>query len=196
MGVIKKFIKNFGWLELILGALFVALGVYTFMNPGIALSWIVVFYSIVAIANGVVNIVFYFKFRRHTGRGPLISLISGIISALMGIVFLFNPFLGRWIFSIIFPIWFIAHSISRIANSGVTHEAAGAVVRIVSIVLNSFGIVLGVLMLLNPILSSLSLGYLVAVNLLLLGIDSVSEAFFRVRGKDISDTDLDIVDVP
>jgi len=43
MGVIKKFIKNFGWLELILGALFVALGVYTFMNPGIALSWIVVF---------------------------------------------------------------------------------------------------------------------------------------------------------
>lgn len=172
--------SKFGWLDCILGLLLVALGVLTLIRPGTTLTGLVVIYSVVAIITGVVDIVFYVKAHNATGFGPSVSLMSGIISILAGLLLLMNPLLGRWIFSLVFAVWFIAHSISRLANHRVIRCVAGKGISVVSVILNILGIVLGVLMLLNPAVSALTLMYLVAVGLVIQGAGSIIEAFSRM----------------
>lgn len=175
--------SKFGWLNFFLGLLLVALGVYTFIYPQIALSGLVVVYSIMAIVVGITDIVFYIQLKSGTGFGPAVSLVTGIISVLAGFMLLLNPVLGVWIFSIVFPIWFIAHSISRLANYKFIRMVAGKAMSIISLILNIIGIVLGVLMLFNPIVSSLSLGYLVATALVVHGVGNIVEAFSKLGEK-------------
>lgn len=169
--------SRFGWLEFILGVLFIALGILTLVYPGGALTGVVVVYSIVAIITGITDIVFYVKVHSSVGFGPSISLVSGILSALAGLLLLFNPPLGRWIFSVLFSVWFIAHSISRLANQQFIRQVAGKAVSVVSIILNVLCIIVGVLMLVYPAVTALSLGYLVAIGLMVHGVNSVIEAF-------------------
>lgn len=182
-----KFLKHFGWIELLFGALLMFAGLVTFANPGFAMRWIVLLSGITAVMNGITNIIFYMEHRR-TGPTSRFSVFSGIISILAGFALFFNPVFGGRILSFVFAFWFIAHSISRIANAGVIRKAAGGFVYVISAVLNGFCIILGILMLFNPLLLVLSLGYLVAITFFALGIDSVIEAFFRVRRKNAGHT--------
>lgn len=172
--------SKFGWLELILGLLFVVLGVLTFLNPGAALTGLVAVYSLGAIITGIVDIVFYVKVYSSTGLGPGMSLASGIISVLAGLLLLLNPVLGRWIFGFVFSVWFISHSVSRLANRRFTRQVAGRAVSATCTVLNLLAIVLGVAMLINPMVSALSLSYLVATGLVVHGAGSIIEAFSRM----------------
>ncbi|MDL2258428.1 DUF308 domain-containing protein [Eubacteriales bacterium OttesenSCG-928-K08] len=175
--------SSFGWFELVLGVLLVALGIYTFTNPSIALSGIVFIFSLLAILSGISDIVFYVRLRSLTEFGASISLISGIVSALAGLMLLLNPVIGKWILSIGFSIWFIAHSISRLANYRFIKEMASRGISILSLILSISGIILGVFMAFNSALSMISLGYLVATAIVIHGIGSIAEAFSgRVGG--------------
>lgn len=175
--------SKFGWLDFLVGLGLLALGIYTFIHPQIALSGIIVVYSVLAIVSGIADIVFYVRLKSNTGFGAAISLVGGILSILVGFMLLLNPVLGRWIFYIVFPVWFIAHSISRLANYRRIRILAGRGAAIASLVLNILGLVLGILMAFSPLLSSLSLGYLVAATLVLHGVGRIVESFSRL-GED------------
>ena len=114
-----------GWIELIIGIILIVLGVLTFIQPSSALTGIVFVYGILAVVTGIADIVFYAKMERHTGFGPAVSLVSGIISILAGVLLLFNPGAGKWAMVILFPIWFIAHCISRLTHLSMIRIAAG-----------------------------------------------------------------------
>lgn len=172
--------SKFGWVDFLLGALLIALGFYTFFHPQIAMSSIVLLYSILAIVTGIVDIVFFVQLKSSTGLGPTASLVAGILSVLAGFMLLLNPVLGTWIFGLVFAIWFIAHSISRLANYRYIHAIAGKAVSILSVIINGICIVLGVVLLLNPAVLSTSLGYIVAIALVLHGVGNVIEAFSKL----------------
>lgn len=176
--------SKFGWANFLLGLVLVALGVYTFVRPQIALSGIVILYSLVAILAGAADIVFYVRLKSNTGFGPAMSLVAGILSVLAGFMLLLNPALGSWLFGLVFAVWFTAHSVSRLANYKRIRFIAGRAVAVVSVILNSVGVVLGVLLLLNPLASSLSLGYLVGAALVLHGAGSIVEAFSRLGRRE------------
>lgn len=177
--------SKFGWLDCLTGILLIALGIYTFVNPKIALSGVVFIYSIAAIINGIVDIVFYVSLKSNTGAGAAVTLVLGIIETLAGFLLLLNPIVGQWLFYIVFPVWFIAHSISRIANHRFIRRAAGKAVYIASLIINTGCIILGVLMIFNPAIASVSLGYLVALALVLHGADNMIEAFSSIGAGDI-----------
>ena len=46
---------------------------------------------------------------QHMGFGPTISLISGILSVLAGMILLVHPAAGKWALALLLPMWFIAH---------------------------------------------------------------------------------------
>lgn len=106
----------FGWGELIIGILLIVLGAFTFARPSSALTGIVFVYGILAVITGIADIVFYVKIEQHTGFGPAVSLVTGILSILAGILLLFNPGAGKWAMVILFPLWFITHCISRLTH--------------------------------------------------------------------------------
>lgn len=69
--------KSLGWGELIFGILFIALGIYSFIRPSAALTGVTLFYGILALITGVVDIAFYVKMEQRTGFGPVLSSSAG-----------------------------------------------------------------------------------------------------------------------
>ncbi len=134
--------------------------------------------------------------RRRSGFGWL-ELITGILLIILGIFTFVRPFralssfviayglpvypsAGQWALSLLFPIWFIAHCISRLTQLDRIRFAAGNAVYYVTLIINLIGLILGFMMVLMPRFSLISVSYVAGIYLLLLGIDSVVLAFSRM----------------
>lgn len=175
--------SGFGWFELVIGILLVILGVFTFISPGSVLTGIVIAYGVIAVVTGISDIVFYTKAERYTGFGPTISLISGILSVMAGVMLLVYPGAGRWVMVLLLPIWFIAHCISRLSHLPIIRVTAGDFYYYATLIVNIIGIVLGCMMIIWPALSLFSAAILIGIYLILLGIDSIMIALSDIGIK-------------
>ena len=156
--------SGFGWSQFVMGLCLILLGVFTCMRPGSIFSGIGVIYGIAAVITGICDIVIYIKEERFTGFGPGLSLLA-------------YPGVAEWIVSLLFPLWFIAHCISRLTHLGIIRMMAGSFYYTFSLVVNILGLILGVLMLLQPFLALFTLGYMVGFVLIAFGIDCILMAF-------------------
>lgn len=86
--------SGFGWLELIVGILLLALGVLVFAVPDIILTGMVYAFGAAAIVMGTADILLFIRVERYTGFGPILSLVTGIVSVLSGVSLLIYPRLG------------------------------------------------------------------------------------------------------
>lgn len=161
----------FGWGELIIGIILIVLGIFTFARPSSALTGIVFVYGILAVVTGIADIVFYVKIERHTGFGPAISLVTGILSIFAGVLLLFNPGAGKWAMVILFPLWFITHCISRLTHLPIIRMTAGTGYYYFTLVVNILGLLMGFVMIFNPLLSFFSVSYIIGCYLILMGVD-------------------------
>lgn len=169
--------KALGWGELILGTLLILLGIYSFLHPTTALTGAAVVYGIFALVSGVLDIVYYAKLERRTGFGPVFSLVGGILSVAAGLLLLLNVASGVWMLALFFPLWFIAHCVARLAHLSFLRMFAGTGYHYFTLVVNCIGLFLGVLMIVNPLVSLISSSYVIGGYLLLLGLDSLVFAF-------------------
>lgn len=175
--------SGFGWVELIIGIALIVMGIYTFTRPLSALTGLVLIYGLVATAMGIVDIVFYVKTEEHTGFAPTIALISGILSLLAGLMLMIHPGAGRWALVVFFPLWFIAHCISRLSGLSFVRMTAGRAIYWLTLIINVLGLMLGILMLVRPAFSLFSVTATIGCYLILLGIDNVISAFSRVGSR-------------
>ena len=175
--------SKFGWMELMIGILLIVLGIFTFLRPGSVLTGAVLVYGVFALITGIADIVFYVKMERHTGFWPVVALVSGILSVIAGLLVMVYPGAAAWALTIFFPLWFIMHCISRLTHLGIIRYVAGSGYYYFSLILNIIGLVLGFLMLLQPALAFLSMGFVIGAYLILLGIDSLVLAFSDVGYK-------------
>lgn len=169
--------SGFGWLELVTGLLLIALGILIFVKPGFALSGLVFLYGLAAVVMGIADIVLYIHVERFLGFGPTLSLISGILSVMTGVMLAAYPEAGVLVLTILFPIWFMAHCISRLAHLGHIRFVAGNGIYYFTMAVNIIGLLLGLLMLLNPLSTLTAIRLFAGFYLILLGIDSVVTAF-------------------
>ena len=175
--------SGFGWMELIIGILLILLGIFTFLSPGSALTGVVIIYGVIAVIMGIADIIFYVKVEKYVGFGPSVSLISGVLSIMSGIMLLVYPNAGKWVLTLLFPIWFIAHCISRLSHLGTIRVVAGSFYYYFALIVNILGIVLGVIMILNPFISGISISLAVGAYLILTGVESVIIAFSRLGDR-------------
>ena len=174
--------SGFGYLELVLGIVLIVLGILAFVSPDLALTGLVFAYGLAAIVMGIADIVLYIQVERYSGFGPVLSLISGILSVMSGIMLVVYPGAGVLVLTMLFPIWFIAHCISRLTRLSHIRFVAGDGIYSLTLILNVIGLVLGFLMFLRPLLTLTAIRCLAGCYLLLLGIDSVAMGFSR-RGR-------------
>ena len=165
--------SGFGWLQFIIGIILIVLGIFTFANPSTALTGFVVVYGIIAVVMGVADIVLYVRAERYTGFGPIVSLVSGILSVMSGVMLLIYPGAGKLVLSLLFPIWFIAHCLSRLSHLSLIRLMVGDAYYYFTLVINILGLVLGILMLFNPLAAMFSVSWLIGIYLILLGMDSL-----------------------
>lgn len=172
--------STFGWVEIILGALMVILGIYMLLNPGVAIDTIVIAYAMLAILSGIAEFVLYYRLEKRGGFGSAMMILAGILNVIVGIMLLFNVQIGAWVLSIMFPIWFIVHCISRLANLDFIKAFGNRFEYWVSLIANVIGIIFGILILFNPFAGAVSLIYFVAFYLLVEGISSLIGGFGNV----------------
>ena len=173
---------GFGWSELLVGVLLIALGVFTFARPESMLTGAVVIYGILAILMGVEDIVVYARLARFTVFGPTLSLVTGILSVMCGVMLIANPNVGKWALTVLLPIWFVAHCIAELTRTNLIRLIGNPFYYYFSLTLNVLGLILGFAMLFSPAMSFMTIRaicYMVAVYLILFGIESVIAAFAR-----------------
>ena len=162
--------SGFGWMELIIGIALAVLGIFTFVYPDNAVTTLVIIYGIIAIITGIADVVLYVRVDKHLGFGPTVSLISGILSVMAGAMLLVYPNAGKWVLSLLFPIWFIAHCLSRLSHLNTIRFIAGNFVYWFTMIVNIIGLVLGVVMIFSPNISVAAVAYIVGAYLVLFGI--------------------------
>lgn len=171
---------GFGWLELAIGTVLIVLGVLTFIQPDLAMTGLVFAYGAAAVSMGVADIILYIEVERYTGFGPILSLIAGILSVMSGIMLIVYPRTGVLVLTVLFPIWFIAHCISRLTQLNHVRFVAGSGVYLFALVINIIGLILGFLMILRPLFALATLRYFAGLYLILLGVDAVVMAVSRM----------------
>ena len=172
--------SGFGWLQLAIGIALIVLGVLALANPDLALNGMVIAYGIAAVVMGVADILLYIRVERYTGLGPILSLISGILSVMSGVMLMLYPRAGVLVLTVLFPIWFIAHCVSRLMHVNHIRYVAGDGVFSFALVVNIVGLILGFLMLLSPHTTLSTLRWFVGIYLVLLGMDGVVTAVSRM----------------
>ena len=172
--------SGFGWLELAIGIILIALGVLAFVKPDLALTSLVFAYGAAAVVMGVADIILYIEVERYTGLGPILSLIAGILSVMSGVMLVVYPRTGVVVLTVLFPIWFIAHCISRLVHLGHIRFVGGNGLYYFTLVINIIGLILGLMMFMSPLLTLTTIRCFASLYLILLGIDSVVMAFSRM----------------
>lgn len=175
--------SSYGWLELIIGILLSALGIYSFFRPVDYLTTLIVIYGVAALVTGIADIVFYCKMERHIGFAPTVSLVTGVLGVMAGLVLMVHPGAGRWAIGLFFPLWFIAHCISRLTHLSVVRFIAGTAFYVIELIVSILGILLGISMLLTPQVTFLSMNLVIGFYLLLLGIDCIIEACSKLGAR-------------
>lgn len=172
--------SGFGWLELIIGVVLIGLGILTFVKPDLALTSMVFAYGIAAVVMGIADLILCIQVERYTGFGPILALISGILSVMSGIMLVVYPSAGILVLTVLFPIWFIAHCISRLSHLNHLRLAAGNGMYYFTLATNIIGLLLGCMMLLNPLFTLTTIRFFASIYLVLLGIDSIVMAVSRI----------------
>lgn len=175
--------SSFGWLELAIGVLLIILGVLVLVKPDLVMTSLVFAYGAAAVIMGVADIILYIQVNRFTGFGPMLSLISGILSVMSGIMLLVQPRIGVLVLTVLFPIWFIAHCISRLAHLGHIRFVAGNGMYYFTLTVNIIGLILGILMVFNPFFTLTTIRGFASAYLILLGIDSVALSVSQLENR-------------
>lgn len=175
--------SGFGWIEFISGLCMLLLGIVTIFRPQGMFTWFVIIYGLLAMITGISDIVFYIKAERYTGFGPIIALISGILSVMAGAILMAHPEMGKWILSVLFPLWFIAHCISRLTQLDMIRFTAGRTFFYISLVINALGLVLGVMMLFQPVFTYIAAGTLIGVYLIASGVETIIIALSKIGSR-------------
>jgi len=171
---------GFDWTEFITGIAFLIAAVVILRNPGATLLTLTFIFAIVAIVRGISTLAAYSKLREITGNMAGISVVSGILDLLLGILFLFNIPAGVLTITYLFAFWFIMDSIVGILNA--SHlKAAGTGWYVFDLILQVLSLLVGILLLMNPVVSAVGLIYLLAMAFILFGITDIVIAFGRRR---------------
>ena len=163
-----------GWSCLLSGLALLLLGTFTLLYPDSMLRGAMFLYGAAALITGVVDILFCIRLETHTGFAPTLSLLSGILSVMSGVMLLVYPDAGKWILALLFPIWFLAHCISQLSRLFLVRLYAGRVTYVLTLLLDCLGIAMGIGMFFSPGFSLKAAGILIGGYLLCLGSSSVA----------------------
>lgn len=162
--------RSINWGYLLVGILFLAVAVLAFINPVGSLEAIAFVFAFLAIINGI--------WWLAVNQGSPWRIIGGILDIVVGIFMLANIYYTMLALPYILAIWFIMDSVFRLMNIRAT-RLLGKGYFYMSLIFNILGIVIGILLLFNPITAVFTISYMVGFYLILAGIELIFLAFQR-----------------
>ncbi|MHC5250628.1 HdeD family acid-resistance protein [Enterococcus sp. LJL90] len=167
---------GFSWPYFLIGVVFIIVSLIAFRDPQSSLLAIVYVFALSAILKGGFELFFRRKIHELTNQNATALFFLGIFDFLVGIFFLFNISAGLLALPFVFAIWFIVDSIIAIFTSSIYKDSANGYYWF-TIILNVLGIIVGCMLLFNPLTSALTLAFLVGFYFMLNGISLMVYAF-------------------
>jgi uncharacterized membrane protein HdeD (DUF308 family) len=172
---LKSFAKGVWWLVLLRGILAIVFGILALLAPIAALTGIAIVYGAYTLVDGIFTIVHAVRERsRLTSWGWL--LFQGIVAVIAGVLLLIFPLLGG-LFATLFLVWLVViwnviHGVAGIrsaagARDGSRAKTWGIVAGVASILL---GILLGIIVLVDPGATLIGVVWAVGIWAILFGI--------------------------
>lgn len=164
------------WGTFILGVLFILVSLISFQDPLGNLLAIVLVFAIFAIVKGIFELVIRRKIKNLTGYKTYVPIVVGVIDILVGVYLLFNLEIGVTLLPIIFALWFILDSFLGLFTLD-SAQIVGSGYFWFSLIINILGIIVGILLVMSPITSALTISFLVGFYFMLFGITNIVYAF-------------------
>lgn len=164
--------KSFSWSFLLWGILFILVSLIAFSNPMENILAFTMVFGILAILNGVWFITHRF--------GNNLRLLFGILEILIGIYLIFDPTGGAVAISIVFALWFILDSMSNLFALGY-YRTLGRSYFWFMLAINVLGVLVGVVMFIQPLLTMLTLSFMIGFYFMLAGISYIVLAFTKLK---------------
>lgn len=162
--------NKFGWGFLICGLLFFACAVAVFRLPATALTAVAFVIVFSAALNGI--------WLLTNSMGLTSRIVVGILDLVLAVFLLINMKWTLLAVPWIFAFWFILDSIFRLISLDYVRPFGKGYFWF-SLILNVLGVILGIVLLFNPMLSALVMTTLIGIYLLIAGIEFIVLAFAR-----------------
>ncbi|GAA2131708.1 HdeD family acid-resistance protein [Glycomyces algeriensis] len=141
--MIELLARNWAWV-LVRGAFTIIFGAMAVLWPGITLYVLIILFGAYAIVDGITAIAM--GARRSRGRGVLI--VMGVVGVVAGLIALFWPGISALALLYVIAIWaIISGLVSIVSGFGLSRDAGGRWLFVIS---GLAGVVLGILLLINP----------------------------------------------
>ncbi|KRL86316.1 HdeD family acid-resistance protein [Lacticaseibacillus pantheris] len=171
---------GFDWGELLTGVLFIVAGVFFIRHPQIGLVTLTLLFASIAIIRGITILAGFTHLREFNPRLSWLSLLSGVIDLVLGVLFLFNVPAGIAGLTALFAAWFLIDSVTNLLNVGHL-RGFGMGWMLVSIILDVLTLFFALLLFMQPVLAAVSLASIVSIYLIIFGINAIVVAFARAR---------------
>lgn len=165
----KKNLKLLAWLEIILGICILVSGVVALFNPSVTIIGIIVLLALIFIFVGINDLISAFS-SGIKGNSKWLMIATGIIAIIIGILFSTNIASGVLLLSVLFPLWLLFNSFSKIFSLNHFQDYLSKSVYNISIVMAIVGIIVSILMFLDPYYSIVSISLLSSIYIIFLGL--------------------------
>lgn len=178
--------KRFDWASLILGIVLVVLGCVSIMHPDKSLHLLCILVGVgllllILVGVGLLLLGIYelwarSKMQEWLGYRSGWLLGTGILDIVLGIVFLVYQNFGTTVIAVIFALWFIISSANELTIAGFFHQLNVGYYWLLFI-LDILGLIIGVVLLFSPMLSAITMVWLISFYLIVIGIVKIIQAF-------------------
>lgn len=160
--------EGFGWGNLIIGIIFMITALIAFQNPLVDLIALSIVFGTTAIIEGIFSIV--------NRNGSIFRVLIGFLSITVGTVLLFNLGVTASIMPYVFAGWFVITSIGNLFIINVMPFYNKSVYWF-ALLMNILGIIIGFMLIFNPLASALTLTFLVGTFFIFSGLSYIVLAF-------------------
>ncbi len=168
--------KNLKWNLILMSLLYLALGVFLLMMPGMALNVVCYALGAVVLVCAAVQLISYFTMERSIFKSQL-TLISGLICLALGLFLIVRSDIVIRILPIVFGLFVIFDSLGRIQNALELRRCNYSSWKGL-LLLAALSVVLGVVMIINPFATMETLVMAIGVILVVEGALNLISALY------------------
>jgi len=144
--------------------------VTAFVNPLATVATLAIIIGAVSVVRGIMMIIAYWNLREEFNFRSKFMLFFGILLTLFGILLLFKTEFAINILTYAVAIWFIVEAVQNFFSIGIYKKISPAIYS-TSIVMNILLLLFGVLLLLNPLITWVTVSVLIGLILLIAGLN-------------------------
>ncbi|PTK61528.1 DUF308 domain-containing protein [Staphylococcus haemolyticus] len=156
------------WSSLIMGTLLLIVAVIIFSYPVknfYTLTWLIGLFILI---NGVIQLLFRRAARALAGSSSGLIVVIGIIDIIFGLLVIFNVGASSTFFIFMFAAWFIVSSVIGLMTISKQSRLKG-----LSIIVNALGLLLGIILLFNPMMGMILVSTMIAITFAIIGVTYV-----------------------